>query len=282
MLRNFSLTMVLTTLLITVSAQAKSKVLLISDIDDTIKVSHVLSTAAKISRAADVTTPFLGMSQLYQLIVNENSASTKVIYLSNAPDEIGGVPALTLSHQTFLNFNKFPAGELLLRDGLFEENHKLKAIRELVESEQPQTIIMIGDNGEQDSEIYEQIKNEYAESGIKMVTFIHQLYSSNSSSFIPDFLEERGHAIFPGQNGFATPIEISLQLNDLGLLSIASVDWMIKNIAPHIVAESSFKWDGLEAISFPSFKDCSDFQWSRPLLRIDLADLVKKIERRCN
>lgn len=280
MFRNIGLTTILSTLIFAVSAQAASKVLLISDIDDTIKVSHVLSTAAKISRATDVTTPFLGMSQLYQLIVNENSSSTKVVYLSNAPDEFGGVPALTLSHQTFLNYNKFPAGELLLRDGLFEENHKLKAIRELIDNEHPEILIMIGDNGEKDSEIYEQIKNEYAESKIKMVTFIHQVYSAENSSFIPDFLEERGHAIFPGQNGYATPIEISLQLNEIGLLATASVDWMIQNIVPRIAAESSLKWDGLEAISFPSFKDCSDFKWSRAP-RVDLADLVNKIERKC-
>ena len=129
---------------------------------------------------------------------------------------------------------------------------------------------------------YEQIKNEYAESKIKkIVTFIHQIYSSENSSFVPDFLEERGHAIFPGQNGYATPIEISLQLNEMGLFATSSVDWMIKNIAPRIANESSFKWDGLEAISFPSFKDCSDFKWSRAP-RADLADLVKKIERNCN
>ena len=250
---------------------ADAKTLLVSDIDDTIKVSHVLSTVGKVSRAADVTTPFLGMAALYQLVVNEDPQNTKVVYLSNAPDEIVGVPALKISHQTFLVRNHFPAGDLLLRDGLFEIDHKLKALRTLIENEKPDLLILIGDNGERDTIIYDQVSREYANlNNMKVLTFIHQLYSTKSSALIPDFLEEVGQPLKENQTGFVTPIEIGLKLNEAGRFSTTSLEWMILNIAPAIVRGS-----------FPSFKDCSDFRWkfSRPQ---SLHDLISKIDNSCN
>ncbi len=259
-----------------------AKVLLVSDIDDTIKVSHVLSTIGKFGRAADVTTPFLGMAALYQLIINENPANTKIVYLSNAPDEVAGIPALRISHQTFLDRNHFPKGSLLLRDGLFEQDHKIKELRLLIESEKPDVLILLGDNGEKDILIYDQIVSEYAGlTRMKILTFIHQLYATEKSFLVPDFLSEIGLKIKPQQVGFVTPVEIGLKLNEQHLLSRKSLEWMYKNIIPRIVSESSSLWDGFEPISFPSFKKCQDFRWifatPAPVL-----SLVHKIERECN
>lgn len=257
------------------------RVLLVSDIDDTIKVSHVLSNIGKISRAADVTTPFMGMAALYQLIINQNPASTKVIYLSNAPEELAGIPALKYSHQTFLSLNHFPPGQLLLREDIFEKNHKIKVLRQLIDQESPDVLIMVGDNGEKDAEIYHQIVTEYSYSKMQMHTFIHQLYSSQNSFLVPDFLEEIGKPLFPEQNGYVTPIEIGLKLNEQKLFNTSSVEWLIQRLAPAIVAEKRFKWDGLKALTFPQFMNCSDFKWKMPTPQ-SLLNLLQKIESECN
>lgn len=278
--RFFSLSSLLIIYVFPVLASS-GKVLLVSDIDDTIKVSHVLSTIGKFSRAADVTTPFQGMAELYHLIINENPSSTKVIYLSNAPENLAGLPVLKISHQTFLSLNHFPPGELSLRQDIFETNHKLKELQRLLKNEKPDVVILIGDNGERDAEIYHQIALEFSSAKIKIVTYIHQLYSVQNSIFKPDFLEEMGKPILSDQNGFVTPIEISLKLNEQGLLSGSGVDWMIQHIAPAIVSEERYKWDGLRPLTFPHFKNCQDFKWIYPR-STELQPLISKIESECN
>ncbi len=108
---------------LTIHAATYGKVLLISDIDDTIKVSHILGPIAeKLARGGNITTPFTGMPQLYQLILNSFSpkvtnenTSARVVYLSNAPEQVFGIPALLTSHQNFVRYNKFPAGDSHLR-----------------------------------------------------------------------------------------------------------------------------------------------------------------------
>ena len=94
--------LVLTISLMSLIATAQNKkVLLVSDIDDTIKVSHVLGTTQKFLRALDVTTAFTGMSIFYQLIVDENPNTTTVVYISNAPHDIKGIEIMKLSHEKF-------------------------------------------------------------------------------------------------------------------------------------------------------------------------------------
>lgn len=251
--------------LICLSSQAANKynkIILISDIDDTIKVSHILAGTDKIIRATNVTTPFAGMAHLFQLVLNANHQSeNKIVYLSNAPKEVLGIPALQVSHQTFLKYNQFPPGELNLRDSLFEENHKIKEIRRIIDSEKPDAVIMIGDNGERDAEIYHQAVQEYSRTGIKMVTFIHQLYGSKVPFYKPNILAEIGKTLYPEQYGYVTPVEIALQLKDEDLIDQAGLDWMLKNISPYIVKESYLKIDLMKPLTFPRFKNCSDFQW---------------------
>lgn len=266
-------------LLATLSVQAKMKTLVISDIDDTIKVSHVLSTAGKVSRASDVTTPFAGMSQLYQLIMNQNIESNRMVYLSNAPEEIGGIPALEVAHRTFLSFNRFPPGEVELRENIFDKNHKINEIRRLITEEQPELVILVGDNGERDPEIYHQAYAEFS-SQVRIVSFIHQMYSAHVPFWKPRFLAEVGATLHKEQIGYVTPVEIALELKNQNILDQKSYDWMIKNISPYIAQEDN-KWDGLKPISFPEFKNCADFVW-RWKITEELTPIYNKIKKECH
>lgn len=275
------------------------KVLLVSDIDDTIKVSHVLNKIGKFARAVDATTPFKGMAQLYQLIYNQNPTSTKIAYLSNAPKDFGAlpnapkelaaIPASSVTHQLFLDYNKFPKGELILRENLQDQEHKAKALRRLIETEKPDVLIMIGDNGEKDVDFYKQATDEHAYmKNMLVLTFIHQLYKSEPSFFIPDVLDETGRTLFADQIGFVTPIEIALKLKEQQIIGQDKVDWMVRNVAPAIIAEASVKWDGLKPITFPSFKKCPDFQWNSVRFlntqkdTLQLQTLIQRIESECN
>lgn len=260
------------------------RVLLISDIDDTIKVSHVLSKTGMAARAANVTVRFSGMAQLYQLIVNENPSSTQIVYLSNAPQDLFGIEPLKYLHQAFLSYNRFPPGTLDLRADIFEKDHKIKELRRMIEAEKPDVVIMIGDNGEMDTEIYKQATLEMKDKPIKMVTFIHQLYATEISEIDKilglDSMAEVGKKLQPGQTGFVTPIEIALELAQQGLLKSESVQWMESNVGTYIANESYFDSDSYGPITFPSFMRCQDFKWTGPRAKETNA-LVKKIDSVC-
>ncbi len=265
-------------------AATPKRVLLISDIDDTIKSSHVLSKVGVAARVTNMTVRFSGMAQLYQLIVNENPGTTKIVYLSNAPEEVLGIPVLQYLHQTFLSFNRFPPGEVDLRESIFEKDHKIKEIRRLLTNEKPDVVIMIGDNGENDAAIYRQATLEFANKGITMVSFIHQLYSTKlgfiDSVIGTNSFSEIGKKLKQDQTGFVTPVEIALQLNQQRLLGADKVSWMIQNVAPFIVQESYFDSDVVGTITFPSYINCSDFKWQWPETA-ELLPLIHKIKSQC-
>lgn len=240
------------------------KVLLISDIDDTIKVSHVLSykswDPAIILRIMNSTTPFKGMASLYQTLKNQNYAQFNMVYLSNALSKKFGVSFIENSHKKLIKNNGFPEGEILLKDIAFDKEHKIKSIREMIKKYKPTVVVMIGDNGEQDAAVYSQAAEELKTQGIYSVTYIHQLYWSQSA-------KEKGQLLKIGQTGYATPFEIAYDLYLRKLMNQASLDWMIKNMIPDISQEKSkfFLIDILTAVTFPSFKNCADFKWIWPI-----------------
>lgn len=271
-----------------VLAQNK-KVLLVSDVDDTIKVSHVLGTAAKFARALDVTTAFTGMPQLYETIVNENINSTRIAYVSNAPHDIQGIEVMKYSHGNFLSYNNFPEGELILRLDTSDPNHKINTIRRLVKEDKPDLVIMVGDNGERDIEIYAKATQELNAQGITTQTYIHQLYSSKAGilSYIGiNLFSEIGKKVLPTQLGYVTPLEIALDLKNKNLLREVSYDWLVKVLVPQIVTEmpSNFDIDTLESMTFPSFSSCADFKWNTTQLGkvpTELVPLVSKLNKQC-
>ena len=282
--------LVLTISLMSLIATAQNKkVLLVSDIDDTIKVSHVLGTTQKFLRALDVTTAFTGMSIFYQLIVDENPNTTTVVYISNAPHDIKGIEIMKLSHEKFLKFNKFPEGQLLLRADLKDQNHKINTIRKLVAEDKPDLVIMVGDNGERDTEIYAQATKELSAQGILTQTYIHQVYSSKRRflSYIGiNLFSDLGKKLRPGQLGYVTPLEIALDLKNKKLLSQDSYDQLVTEFVPIISNEevSHFDVDVFESMTFPSFLKCSDFKWNTSVLGnvpIELVPLVNKLSKQC-
>ena len=218
------------------------KILLVSDIDDTIKISHVLAPERAGLRILDAKVPFTGMAQLYQLLSRQTGV--QVVYLSNAPAEIAQIPLFEVAHTRFLNENKFPNGRLLLRDDITDQNHKIRMLRALYNQEKPDVFILIGDNGEKDVQIYHQFQSE-VDAKTKTVTFIHQIYGTEEGSIFDRILKgqitsaEVGQKIFPEQFGYVTPIEISLELASEGLLAESSKQWMLNNILPYILKQQS-------------------------------------------
>jgi hypothetical protein len=130
----------------------------VSDIDDTIKISHVRDRAALMENT--FLKPFAaapGMAAWYQELAR-TSPGVAFHYLSASPMQL--YPAL----QAFLDSEGFPAGSVHLRESTSWRTliagkettvaHKTKALDRLFARYPKRRFILIGDSGENDPEIY--------------------------------------------------------------------------------------------------------------------------------
>lgn len=123
-------------------------VLLISDLDDTIKISHTESKFSTVYRGLFRSSAFAGMAELYaEMLTHENS---KFFIVSSSP------PAIKKKILYFLKKNRFPPAQIQLRDWIRQPStlkYKLKSILDLVEqSELP--VILLGDDTEHDATVF--------------------------------------------------------------------------------------------------------------------------------
>lgn len=136
----------------------KTALLLISDLDDTIKISYTASRLITVYRGLFRTSAFAGMAQLYEEILRANPES-KFHIVSSSP------PAIRKKIEKFLKLNKFPPAELTLRDWIRQTSisgYKEGAILALIEkSSHP--VLLIGDDTEHDPEVFARAYQKFPE-----------------------------------------------------------------------------------------------------------------------
>jgi len=224
---------------------AQATTLLISDIDDTIKNAHVLDKSDAISNSIRTENLVLGMNALYQA-TKRAQTDLKIFYVSNAPKAI-----MQGSHSDFLTQNKFPAGSLRLRDGLFQKDFKVTEIRKILKKENPSSAILVGDNGEKDILVYEQIQREFPQ--IHFVIYIRQAYTILNP-------EDTGTALRAGQAGFVTSLDLLLQFRQQGFVTAEDTVSFVKTFINVFSSEDQWGDTGTQAI--PYWLDCRDFKWT--------------------
>jgi phosphatidate phosphatase APP1 len=141
---------------------------IISDIDDTILISHATRVGRKfwlsISKNAYTRRPFPGISEFYKSLTNHGQHP--VFYVSSSDWNLFDLI------RDFLNFRNIPAGVILLKDlhidlkniwksGGGGHQHKLSKIEMLLELYSGMQFILIGDSGQHDPEIYSEIIRDY-------------------------------------------------------------------------------------------------------------------------
>ncbi len=145
-----------------------SKLGIISDLDDTIKITRVHRKREMIKEAlmggAATDEPVPAMAALYQQIVkNEKSP---VFYVSASPD------ALSARIVRFLSLNRFPPGSLnLIRLESPEKfikgfskyivKYKSEAIKKIFDAFPEKQFLLFGDSGQEDPRIYSQIASAF-------------------------------------------------------------------------------------------------------------------------
>lgn len=252
-------------LLISVSAAASTDILVVSDIDDTLKVSHILSKRGSFSSIFDDDSRFVGMAELFQALGQQNS-SIEFHYVSLAPRFL-----MEGRHQEFLEENGFPATELHMNPGIKQDPElKQKVIRNLIETRQPSLVLLFGDNGQFDVPVYELMQSEFQNTPMQI--FIREAYSSQGKS---------PHPTRPGQIGFVTSVEVALTLMDMGL-----VEWQDYQLIENQVYRQLLKENGRETFGemvFPWWQDCRDFvwKWTSAPINPQLDYIQSRILQRC-
>ncbi len=225
-----------------VSLSVFSQTILISDVDDTLKSSHVLNKTDALRNTVQLRNHFYGMGELYT-IVQETNPEINFFYLSAAPEAL-----MEKLHAAFLTKNGFPAGELILRKKLSDKEFKLKAIRSIIETHQPQKVILIGDNGERDPYIYEQARSEYP--NIQFDIYIHQVYSYRARKEI-GVPQQSGHILF------VTSIDLARAFIQSRDLDQSELDPFALDTIPEFFKQDPKK--ELGPLFIPSWVDCRDF-----------------------
>jgi phosphatidate phosphatase APP1 len=142
----------------------------ISDLDDTVIRTEATRLLRMLKRTllenAYTRLPFPGVAEFYAGLHAGASggASNPIFYVSSSPWNL--YPVLT----EFLDHQSVPAGPLMLRDwGVSDRgilptshgDHKLGAIRQILDAYSALPFILIGDSGQQDPEIYRDVVHEY-------------------------------------------------------------------------------------------------------------------------
>ncbi|NBT59022.1 DUF2183 domain-containing protein, partial [bacterium] len=134
----------------------KIRNIIISDIDDTIKESHILETTGVKQIISSLVRgnyyryePIPGMPELYRSL---SSSDTLIIYLTSTPFQL--TPFLL----KFLRDNRFPEGPVFPRWlGYRKFNHKFRVLSKILGQVENQRVYLIGDSGEMDLQIYRRV-----------------------------------------------------------------------------------------------------------------------------
>ncbi|MCH2535683.1 MAG: DUF2183 domain-containing protein [Bdellovibrionales bacterium] len=215
-----------------------AKTILISDIDDTIKIAHINDFMGKIEQAFDLDM-FWGMNTLYNYL--NDQVVEDIYYVTNAPDWL-----MREQHKEFLKAHKFPAGQIFFRSGS-AEIHKMQSIQQIINESKPKKVILIGDDAEDDIDIYSKISKN--NSGLKFYTFIKTNYSQKK--------------LKNEQVGFVTPVGILIDLNNKKeLYNSIYTEKTIDQVVSILEGNSSPMWDDddQKILLFPAWVNCQKWK----------------------
>jgi len=158
---------------------------IISDIDDTILISHATQLGKKfwlsVSKNAYTRRPFPGVSELYDIL--SNAGANPVFYVSSSDWSLADLI------KDFLKYRKLPQGPLLLKDlhinlrnvwksGGGSHQHKEEKIDLLLKLYPGMKFVLIGDSGQHDPEIYASIIKRNP--GRVLLVYIRQIKENDS------------------------------------------------------------------------------------------------------
>lgn len=241
-----------------------SKTLIVSDIDDTLKVAHVRDSVDIVANAYVTTAPFRGMKDLFQSILKQNPDS-EIIYVTNANDFW-----MKNSHTKFIRNNKFPNGKIFMRKES-SDTHKYNTIKNYLLSNPAITqVLMFGDNAERDITFYRKVEKEF-ESRVYFKTYIRIAYS----------LPDETLPLEDTQVGFVSPLEVMANLTLSGFFSFTDYFELGDKLAKEMVLEKNVS--STRPQYFPEWLNCKSMKFSYypDLMSDSIKKAYEKMETLC-
>jgi len=221
---------------------------LVSDVDDTIKETGVHSAAVGVNALSTIS-EFAGMSILYTGWHDVETKTKKVTYLSAAPGPLIGLGI------DFLRASRFPGdsadvstsvvgGRGAESAGEFK-GKKLIAMYDAA-AEKPDTIILVGDNGEQDMTAYSALIDHVKRTrgGTKVYSFIHHVYESAG----------KATPIDSPHTAFLSAADLAVRFYEAGWIDDATLTRVLNEVA----YDSGSTHDLTDTV-VPSFMECGMF-----------------------
>ncbi|SRR5216683_4537226 len=191
-----------------------NNIIVVSDIDDTIKWSHILGPEV-LRDGLDYHLAFKGMPELYTSLVN---ARAKIVYVTGAPDILIAKLQINLIPQKIVSTNHFPEGEIFLHQlGESTEDFKVATITKIMKDNPAVDFVLIGDNGEKDVETYTRVRQDPEIGSRVQQIFIHTIYNGGSS------LEPMAD-----QHPFVTAADLAAMLYGLNFLNAEDLTAVVK------------------------------------------------------
>jgi len=172
----------------------------ISDLDDTVLDSGVTEPLRMLRIAllsnAHRRLPFEGVASFYRALQRgpDGHGYNPIFYVSSSPWNLFDLL------EDFLHVHGIPRGPLFLRDfsarGLRQpaERHKLSVIRSLLATYPDLPFVLIGDSGERDPEIYQQVAHEHP--GRVLAVYIREVtHGRRHDATLAIARELRGHGV---------------------------------------------------------------------------------------
>jgi phosphatidate phosphatase APP1 len=203
-----------------------ARIALVSDVDDTI-VETGLTRGVEFLRATLLTpvgdrSPLPGAASLYRALT---APSRPVFYVSTSPWNL---------HEMLLEFvalRRFPRGPLLLTDwgpsrsGLFRigaQEHKLGLVRLMLDEHPRLGLVLVGDSGQADPEIYATLAREHPDR-IRAVYIRRTAHSARSRLAAVDALAAEVTAAGVPMLAVDDSLQIAAHAAELGLLDAAAL-----------------------------------------------------------
>jgi Phosphatidate phosphatase APP1, catalytic domain len=133
------------------TARASDAFILISDVDDTVKITDVLDRDDALRKSLTSEAVFAGMPELYRALLGGESPAERLQFVSGSPS--------LLSHKVneLLKDARFPAGDVTLRSWseLFTPafDYKTRHLSEMYGASDAK-FLLVGDDTEKDPEVY--------------------------------------------------------------------------------------------------------------------------------
>jgi hypothetical protein len=209
--------------------RSEEELFIISDIDDTIKITHV-GKLEMVIKGLQSNHPFIGFSELYRRwrchnlkshrkVCIEKRASVKtpgrkMVYVSGAPKPIHGLA------KKFLRLNQFPDVPFFGRPSLriHTLDFKIDIIGKIIKKAPGAQFILIGDNGEKDPKVYDAITKKFSKRIKK--SYLHAIYNAKGPKT----------PLFKGQVPYLTSVDLGIHFLNEGWISEKDLKAVIKNV----------------------------------------------------